>query len=236
MLSKKNMGEEGKRKRRRFEDPPPDYKPEEVTQKAEGESEKPETAKVETGTQETAKQETAKTETAKTETAKQETGKTETWSEYGKLSKAQIAAGITDARINPWTMRPYSDRYWTLLSQRSKLPAFEARKEFLKTVKKNQVVVLVGETGSGKTTQCAQFLLDAGYNKGKCIACTQPRRVAAESVARRVAEEMDVPLGQQVSKHTYLHLCPRVSGIVYVFHAHTKEKSSLCSGGLPGPF
>ena len=59
--------------------------------------------------------------------------------------------------------------------------------------------MLVGETGSGKTTQTPQFCVDAGYcNHGKRVAVTQPRRVAAMSVAQRVADEMDVVLGEQV--------------------------------------
>jgi len=63
----------------------------------------------------------------------------------------------------------------------------------------HQTVILVGETGSGKTTQIAQFIADIGYCKsGRKIVCTQPRRVAAMSVARRVAEEMDVNLGEEV--------------------------------------
>jgi len=54
------------------------------------------------------------------------------------------------------------------------------------------VVVVVGETGSGKTTQLAQYLYEEGYGDHGMIGCTQPRRVAAMSVAKRVAEEMGV--------------------------------------------
>eukprot|EP00878_Enallax_costatus_P017824 GHUV01018730.1.p1 GENE.GHUV01018730.1~~GHUV01018730.1.p1 ORF type:complete len:646 (+),score=218.95 GHUV01018730.1:558-2495(+) len=66
-------------------------------------------------------------------------------------------------------------------------------------INSHQTTILVGETGSGKTTQIAQFIAEAGYAQDrKLIACTQPRRVAAMSVARRVAEEMDVELGEEV--------------------------------------
>ena len=54
------------------------------------------------------------------------------------------------------------------------------------------VVVVVGETGSGKTTQLAQFLYEDGYCSYGLVGCTQPRRVAAMSVAKRVSEEMEV--------------------------------------------
>jgi pre-mRNA-splicing factor ATP-dependent RNA helicase DHX15/PRP43 len=103
---------------------------------------------------------------------------------------------------NPLTGKPYSKRYFEILEKRQKLPAWEARKEFLKLVKRNPAVVLVGETGSGKTTQLPQFLLEAGYHiqngENRGIACTQPRRVAAMSVAQRVADELDVPLASYV--------------------------------------
>ncbi|KAF9818510.1 hypothetical protein IEO21_02748 [Rhodonia placenta] len=60
------------------------------------------------------------------------------------------------------------------------------------------VVVVVGETGSGKTTQLAQFLYEDGYCTYGIIGCTQPRRVAAMSVAKRVSEEMECKLGATV--------------------------------------
>lgn len=63
----------------------------------------------------------------------------------------------------------------------------------------NQIIVLVGETGSGKTTQITQFLAEAGFSARGRIGCTQPRRVAAMSVAKRVAEEFGCRLGEQAS-------------------------------------
>lgn len=62
----------------------------------------------------------------------------------------------------------------------------------------HQILIVVGDTGSGKTTQMTQYLAEAGYaDKGR-IGCTQPRRVAAMSVAKRVAEEVGCRLGQEV--------------------------------------
>ncbi|KPM38093.1 Pre-mRNA-splicing factor ATP-dependent RNA helicase prp16 [Neonectria ditissima] len=86
----------------------------------------------------------------------------------------------------------------TLREQREYLPAFAVREELLRIIRENQVVVCVGETGSGKTTQLTQFLHEDGYGNTGMIGCTQPRRVAAMSVAKRVAEEMDVKLGSTV--------------------------------------
>ncbi|EZG83891.1 putative pre-mRNA-splicing factor ATP-dependent RNA helicase, partial [Gregarina niphandrodes] len=114
-----------------------------------------------------------------------------------KAKKSKYVPEVAEG-VNPFNGQPFSRRYYDLLSVRERLPAYEARKKFLKTVKRHQCTVVVGETGSGKTTQCTQFLLQAGYHRDKCIACTQPRRVAAMSVAHRVAEEMDVELGKQV--------------------------------------
>lgn len=82
---------------------------------------------------------------------------------------------------------------------RKSLPIYQYRDEFLAALKDHQILVIVGETGSGKTTQLPQYLHEAGYTKdGLKVGCTQPRRVAAMSVAARVADEMGVKLGNEV--------------------------------------
>ncbi|PKI84174.1 RNA helicase [Malassezia vespertilionis] len=83
----------------------------------------------------------------------------------------------------------------SLREQRQYLPAFASRDELMSVIRENQVVVVIGETGSGKTTQLSQFMHEDGYTKYGLIGCTQPRRVAAMSVAKRVSEEMETELG-----------------------------------------
>lgn len=93
---------------------------------------------------------------------------------------------------------------------RKSLPIWRQRSKIVDTVRQYASTILVGETGSGKSTQVPQFLLDAGFctpstsfspsstPARKMIACTQPRRVAAVTVAGRVAEEVGCALGQAV--------------------------------------
>lgn len=82
---------------------------------------------------------------------------------------------------------------------RKSLPIYQFRQEIIQAVQEHQVLIIVGETGSGKTTQLPQYLHEAGFTKGGMkIGCTQPRRVAAMSVAARVAEEMGKRLGNEV--------------------------------------
>ncbi|CEP01822.1 hypothetical protein PBRA_008764 [Plasmodiophora brassicae] len=86
----------------------------------------------------------------------------------------------------------------TLKQQRQYLPIFSCRDELMRVIRDNQVVVIIGETGSGKTTQMTQYLHEEGYTSLGVVGCTQPRRVAAMSVAKRVSEEMEVELGTTV--------------------------------------
>lgn len=72
----------------------------------------------------------------------------------------------------------------SMQEQRESLPVFQSREELLKAIRENDFIVIVGETGSGKTTQITQYLAEDGYINDGIIACTQPRRVAAISVAK----------------------------------------------------
>ncbi|KAJ2863285.1 DEAH-box ATP-dependent RNA helicase prp22, partial [Coemansia asiatica] len=78
----------------------------------------------------------------------------------------------------------------SIQEQRRSLPVYDLRDLFLEAIRKNQFLVVVGETGSGKTTQLTQYLYEDGFARNGRIGCTQPRRVAATSVAKRVAEEV----------------------------------------------
>ena len=120
--------------------------------------------------------------------------------QVAKKQQTTLHTRTQSSTINPWTGRQYSHRYQSILQTRLQLPVYQFQSQLLEAVANNQCVVVEGETGSGKTTQIPQFLVEVGYatpNKN-CIACTQPRRVAATSIAQRVADEMDVTLGSTV--------------------------------------
>ena len=117
-----------------------------------------------------------------------------------RQTTAKQASKAEDGHSNPFTGVPHSQKYFQILETRRDLPVHKQRQDFLDKYHSTQILVFVGETGSGKTTQIPQYVVydELPHFNKKLIACTQPRRVAAMSVAQRVADEMDVELGQEV--------------------------------------
>ncbi|KFH40304.1 pre-mRNA-splicing factor ATP-dependent RNA helicase-like protein [Hapsidospora chrysogenum ATCC 11550] len=117
-----------------------------------------------------------------------------------RQTTADQAAKVEDLSTNAFTGREHSQKYFQILQTRRDLPVSKQRQEFLDKYHSTQILVFVGETGSGKTTQIPQYVVydELPNLTGKLVACTQPRRVAAMSVAQRVADEMDVQLGEEV--------------------------------------
>lgn len=98
-----------------------------------------------------------------------------------------------------------AERRAAMRRQRESLPIFQCQSELLRYIGESAVTVVVGETGSGKTTQLVQYLHQRGYGgNGKLIGCTQPRRLAAIGVARRVSDEMGCALGTTVGYSIHL--------------------------------
>lgn len=102
----------------------------------------------------------------------------------------------------------------SIVGQRQSLPIFNLKEELCKAVTENQILIVIGETGSGKTTQITQYLTEAGFTARGKIGCTQPRRVAAMSVAKRVAEEFGCRLGQEVGYNVRFEDCTSTETII----------------------
>lgn len=137
-----------------------------------------------------------------------------TWND--PMARPDQRAFATDARVtNSFARRNRDEPAWktgqdgkpitfgkittqSIQEQRESLPIWQYRQAIVDAVEQNQVLVVIGETGSGKTTQMTQYLAEAGFTDRGRIGCTQPRRVAAMSVAKRVAEETGSRLGQDV--------------------------------------
>ncbi|CAG9462550.1 unnamed protein product [Pedinophyceae sp. YPF-701] len=102
----------------------------------------------------------------------------------------------------------------SIKEQRESLPIFKLKQQLIQAVNDNQVLVVIGETGSGKTTQMTQYLAEAGYTAYGRIGCTQPRRVAAMSIAKRVAEEFGCRLGEEVGFAVRFEDCTSSSTVI----------------------
>ncbi|KAJ3608168.1 hypothetical protein NHX12_025218 [Muraenolepis orangiensis] len=116
----------------------------------------------------------------------------------------------------------------TILEQRASLPIYKLKEQLVQAVHDNQILIVVGETGSGKTTQITQYLAEAGYTARGKIGCTQPRRVAAMSVAKRVAEEYGCCLGQEVGYTIRFEDCTSTETVIkYMTHGMLQRECLL---------
>ncbi|KAE9048213.1 putative pre-mRNA-splicing factor ATP-dependent RNA helicase [Phytophthora rubi] len=130
---------------------------------------------------------------------------------HGGEAEAEAARDLPqDAEVPAVQFNPLHGL--SLRAQRARLPVSKHREEILYAVETHATTLLVGATGSGKTTQVPQYLLEAGWAasrprraqngaecpKNRLIVCTQPRRVAAVTIAERVAQEMGCKLGEEV--------------------------------------
>ncbi|EOA39748.1 hypothetical protein CARUB_v10008395mg [Capsella rubella] len=116
------------------------------------------------------------------------------------MAQREFRSSVQNSKPNPKfpTVSHFSMRQ-KIAEHRRSLPIATVEKRLIEEVRKNDILIVVGETGSGKTTQLPQFLYNAGFcREGKMVGITQPRRIAAVTVAKRVAEECEVELGQKV--------------------------------------
>lgn len=148
--------------------------------------------------------------------------------DYNHKSESQFASHLKKADKGGSQF----SRNKTLREQRQYLPAFACRDELMRVIRENQVVIVIGETGSGKTTQLAQFLHEDGYTKNGLVGCTQPRRVAAMSVAKRVSEEMEVELGSTVGYSIRFEDCTSDKTVIKYMTDGVLLRESLNEGDL----
>ncbi|XP_005090962.1 pre-mRNA-splicing factor ATP-dependent RNA helicase DHX16 [Aplysia californica] len=107
--------------------------------------------------------------------------------------------GTVKDKVKEKKSAPKLDKKSSIEETKKSLPIYPFKKDLIRAVRDHQVLIIEGETGSGKTTQVPQYLHEAGFTKkGMKVGCTQPRRVAAMSVAARVADEMGWKLGNEV--------------------------------------
>ncbi|XP_043462305.1 pre-mRNA-splicing factor ATP-dependent RNA helicase PRP16 [Leptopilina heterotoma] len=124
------------------------------------------------------------------------------------------------------------NKYHNIQKQRRTLPIFAVRQELLSIIRENSIVIIVGETGSGKTTQLTQYLHEEGFSANGIIGCTVPRRVAAMSVAKRVSDEIGSTLGEKVGYAIRFEDCTTKETVIKYMTDGILLRESLREGDL----
>ncbi|MEY3220080.1 MAG: ATP-dependent helicase HrpA [Pseudomonadota bacterium] len=112
---------------------------------------------------------------------------------------------LSDEISQSISKRQYRANHLPLPHFNEELPINAHRDKIIEAIQKHQVIVIAGETGSGKTTQLPQICLAAGQGIAGLIGCTQPRRIAARSIANRISQELNVEMGQAVGFKIRFH-------------------------------
>lgn len=121
------------------------------------------------------------------------------WSRWqGKPGNPQVREAFEQALAASQAQRQARAEQQPAIALDQQLPIAREAERIIALIRDHQVVVIAGETGSGKTTQLPKLCLAAGRGAAGMIGCTQPRRIAARAVAARVAEELKTPLGTTV--------------------------------------
>ena len=133
------------------------------------------------------------------------------------LSQLMLPTTVIDGSLQSTVERIHIEFARECNRLQAALPIYARRSEIIETILSHQVTILVGETGSGKSTQVVQYLYDAGVADSGLVVCTQPRKVAAITLAKHVCKEMQIELGTELGYRVGMSVkCTRRTKVLFM--------------------